>query len=107
MKIVIRGDRNVGKSTFFHRLQGEKFKEEYIPTDEIQVRLVVAIPSKYQLKKNLFLIQVVSIPWNYKATDDVVKVEVWDVVDKGKAKKKLEGLKLANEKEASFVVFNV
>ena len=33
-----------------------------------------------------------------------MKVEVWDVVDKGKAKKKLEGLKLANEKEASSVL---
>lgn len=70
VKICIKGDRHSGKSTLVRMLQGKPFSPEHVPTDEIQVA---------------------NISWKYKATDDVVKVEVWDVVDFGKRKSSVDG----------------
>ena len=46
-------------------------------------------------------IQVANIPWNFKACDDIVKVEIWDVVDKSKKRRALTGLKVNNQSTTS------
>ncbi|KAI8143313.1 P-loop containing nucleoside triphosphate hydrolase protein [Fennellomyces sp. T-0311] len=74
MKIVIRGDVMTGKSTLFHRLQGGEFEAAYNSTPEIQVA---------------------NIPWQYKESNDIIKIEVWDVVDTAHNKTKADtGIKL-------------
>ena len=85
MKIVIKGDRNSGKSCLFKRLQGKAFEEAYIPTDEIQVSSILWSYKGMQwtIINNIMLVCVHSYCVVAIETQDTVKVEVWDVVDKG------------------------
>ncbi len=43
MKLLLRGDRSTGKTALFHRLQGGAFREEYVPTEEIQALILLVI----------------------------------------------------------------
>lgn len=65
MKVVLKGERGSGKSSLLQRLQGLPFTSasSYVPTPEIQTA---------------------TINWSYKeGGEEAVKVEVWDVVDRG------------------------
>ncbi len=61
MKLVLRGLRRSGKSALVSRLRGLPFSADYVPTREITTSKFV---------------------WTYKATEEQVTCEVWDVVDR-------------------------
>ena len=49
VKVVVRGDRNTGKSCLLYRMQGKSFTENYIPTNEIQVgQILWTYPGRYR-----------------------------------------------------------
>ena len=61
MKIIVRGARGTGKTMLLRRLTNKPFQTEYKPTAEIDV---------------------VNVSWSYKVTDELIKLEAWEIVDK-------------------------
>ncbi|KAI8060831.1 hypothetical protein BC940DRAFT_337295 [Gongronella butleri] len=63
------------KLVILNRLQGGDYSDQYLSTPQIQVA---------------------NIPWHYQDSSDIVKIEVWDVVDKAHNQhgKKEAGIKL-------------
>ena len=64
MKVVLRGARKTGKTAMLHRLQGKPMPSTYTPSSEISAGTITWRPQRCE-------------------EGATVKVEVWDVVDKG------------------------
>lgn len=81
MKVVIKGDGRVGKTSLFLRLKGYGFEDNYTPTETLNVT---------------------SIDWNYKATDDIVKIDLWEAIDAcSRERKSVNFVDLKMENKAS------
>ena len=78
LKIVVRGSRGTGKTNLIRRLQAKDFMKTHEKTKEIQVS---------------------RIKWNSSVSkSDIVKVEVWDVVDKAITEEKTSTALTAHER---------
>ena len=75
MKVVIRGDRNTGKSALLARLQVRSHSSDAIEKYKSIIFEIQGRPflEEYQATEE---IQVASINWSYKNTEDIVKVFV-------------------------------
>ena len=60
LRVLLRGDKETGKSALLKRLQGGGFIEQHVVTPQITAS---------------------NIQWSYKTSEESVSVEVWDVVD--------------------------
>ena len=60
MRVLLRGDKECGKSALLKRLQGGGFIEQHVVTQQTAAS---------------------HIQWSYKTSEESVSVEVWDVVD--------------------------
>jgi len=80
MKVVIKGDNRVGKTSLLLRLKGYGFDGDYTPTESLNVT---------------------SIDWSYKTTDDIVKIDLWEAVDSAsKRNVNFVDLKLENDNKS-------
>ena len=80
MKVVIKGDNRVGKTSLLLRLKGYGFDGSYTPTESLNVT---------------------SIDWSYKVTDDIVKIDLWEAVDSAsKRNVNFVDLKLQNDNKS-------
>ena len=71
MKVVIRGARGVGKTALFHRLQGKPVPPQYEQSLAIEATTIRWHPQRTSTR----LLD--------GATEDIVTIDVWDVVDVG------------------------
>jgi GTPase SAR1 family protein len=76
-KIVIRGARRTGKTALLQRLQAQNLTPEYVPSQAISVATIAWRPQRDDLSDPLIDTSI------ERCSAGRIKVEVWDVVDRG------------------------